>query len=387
MITSGRSSAGSFSVGAYTSNDCINWTAYGANPIFSPSGVAGTWDYGSVAVRTVLWDAATALWHIFYEGFGTAGYEVGVSCIGHATAPVLLGPWTRDQANPIATRDQIPGIAGGAQLYLPCVRKDAGIWYMFFNAGAAGDEDVYRYKAASIDGPWAYDGKAADNGGVGGGILADPWIINIDGVWWMYTWNSVGGVVNIHYAESLGGTWEYHGNMTYGGSITGYRPTIVQVGGRILCYLQDTVVQNIDLFVPSFDAAVLLNHSIFQARYQLDCGNDWGTFDILSSGARRYYSALNTGGSLATIGVASGAVGAEVDKPILVMPTTGGDPYFPNNFRLGSATGPRYLSGEGSPEGAVIAPVGSIYTRTDGGAGATLYVKETGTGNTGWVAK
>lgn len=51
-------------------------------------------------------------------------------------------------------------------------------------------------------------------------------------------------------------------------------------------------------------------------------------------------------------------------------------------------TGSVFLaSGSGSPEGVVTAAVGSIYTRTDGGAGTTLYVKESGTGNTGWVAK
>jgi hypothetical protein len=43
--------------------------------------------------------------------------------------------------------------------------------------------------------------------------------------------------------------------------------------------------------------------------------------------------------------------------------------------------------GSGSPEGAVTAPVGAIYSRTDGGAGTSFYVKESGTGNTGWVAK
>ena len=43
--------------------------------------------------------------------------------------------------------------------------------------------------------------------------------------------------------------------------------------------------------------------------------------------------------------------------------------------------------GSGTPEGAVTAPVGSLFTRTDGGAGTTLYVKESGAGNTGWVAK
>jgi hypothetical protein len=46
-----------------------------------------------------------------------------------------------------------------------------------------------------------------------------------------------------------------------------------------------------------------------------------------------------------------------------------------------------WLSGSGSPEGSSTANVGSIYSRTDGGASTTLYVKESGTGNTGWVAK
>lgn len=46
-----------------------------------------------------------------------------------------------------------------------------------------------------------------------------------------------------------------------------------------------------------------------------------------------------------------------------------------------------WYSGEGTPEGAVTASVGALFTRTDGGAGSTLYVKESGTGNTGWVAK
>jgi len=44
-------------------------------------------------------------------------------------------------------------------------------------------------------------------------------------------------------------------------------------------------------------------------------------------------------------------------------------------------------SGTGSPEGIVAGAVGSMWTRTDGGIGSTLYIKESGTGNTGWVAK
>lgn len=47
----------------------------------------------------------------------------------------------------------------------------------------------------------------------------------------------------------------------------------------------------------------------------------------------------------------------------------------------------RILSGTGSPEGVVIANQGSLFLRTDGGSSTSFYVKESGTGNTGWVAK
>lgn len=43
--------------------------------------------------------------------------------------------------------------------------------------------------------------------------------------------------------------------------------------------------------------------------------------------------------------------------------------------------------GTGSPEGVVTANIGSTYRRLDGGASTSFYIKESGTGNTGWVAK
>jgi hypothetical protein len=46
------------------------------------------------------------------------------------------------------------------------------------------------------------------------------------------------------------------------------------------------------------------------------------------------------------------------------------------------------VKGSGSPELNIIAPVGSVYLRTDGGVtGTTFYVKEAGTGATGWAGK
>lgn len=46
-----------------------------------------------------------------------------------------------------------------------------------------------------------------------------------------------------------------------------------------------------------------------------------------------------------------------------------------------------WTSGTGTPEGVVTAAIGSLFTRTDGGASTTLYCKESGSGNTGWAAK
>jgi hypothetical protein len=43
--------------------------------------------------------------------------------------------------------------------------------------------------------------------------------------------------------------------------------------------------------------------------------------------------------------------------------------------------------GNGSPETVYSAQPGSLYLRKDGSAGTCLYVKESGTGNTGWIAK
>lgn len=62
----------------------------------------------------------------------------------------------------------------------------------------------------------------------------------------------------------------------------------------------------------------------------------------------------------------------------------------PNLFQgalmLGSTTGPIIKSGTGTPEGVEAAPVGSVFLRTNGAPGTTMYAKTTGAGNTGWAA-
>ena len=74
------------------------------------------------------------------------------------------------------------------------------------------------------------------------------------------------------------------------------------------------------------------------------------------------------------------------------IPSTG---IVKDNFRTDNITQQDYTkfpihyegSGSGSPEGVVLAGVGSVWYRNNGGANTSLYIKESGTTNTGWVAK
>lgn len=64
----------------------------------------------------------------------------------------------------------------------------------------------------------------------------------------------------------------------------------------------------------------------------------------------------------------------------------------PGIFRLNDGTsgagiflGPTLLAGTASPEASITARIGSLFMRADGSTTTALYLKETGTGNTGWA--
>lgn len=52
----------------------------------------------------------------------------------------------------------------------------------------------------------------------------------------------------------------------------------------------------------------------------------------------------------------------------------------------GQQAGNDVFVGTGTPEGAITAGIGTLYLRQDGTSNSVLYVKETGTGSTGWKA-
>ena len=106
----------------------------------------------------------------------------------------------------------------------------------------------------------------------------------------------------------------------------------------------------------------------------------WGGIRVTNSGGSPYlihwgnYIIGNGAGSIIYTNTSTVAVGMSYEST-----TANANP-------LSFTSGAAILSGSATPEGAVTAKVGSLYMRSDGSTGTTLYVKESGTGNTGWVA-
>ena len=104
----------------------------------------------------------------------------------------------------------------------------------------------------------------------------------------------------------------------------------------------------------------------------------------LVDGSHAWYvsSASGSGGNVITwtqvLGTSS-AGNVTVNTGNLVIGTSGKGISLPGGIT--------WTSGSGSPEGVVTAPVGSLYSRSDGGVLTSLYVKQSGSGNTGWAGK
>lgn len=75
------------------------------------------------------------------------------------------------------------------------------------------------------------------------------------------------------------------------------------------------------------------------------------------------------------------------DSTALTLPTSGTVASFVSNRMAIGSTAVIITAGNGSPEGAVAAPVGSIYLRLNGSTSTTLYVKTLGDDLNGWTPK
>lgn len=342
MLTTGRKANGSFSIGLYTSTDGIsNWTAYGGNPVFSP-GSSGQWDDGSVGTPFLLWSEAEQLWHMFYEAFDTVGYELGVPAIGHATASDLAGTWTRDAKNPILKTTDYAWIGVSNDVYHPCVIEHNGTYHLFFNGGAIGYEDVGHASAPSLYGPWTPTANPviprADLGTGDHATCSDPFIWKYGDQFYMYLWDSIGGTCHLFYASEseFPKTWRRDGYVNFVSSTIPVRLSPAVINGEFVVFGQNTgTYDTVMMYRAGSVNALGLIEAIYKKRKQFACGSEWGSVDMTgAAGARKAFIALNTGGTLATIGTASGTAGSETEKPVFAMATAAGAA----SFGFGGAT-------------------------------------------------
>jgi hypothetical protein len=102
---------------------------------------------------------------------------------------------------------------------------------------------------------------------------------------------------------------------------------------------------------------------------------DNGTVFELTSAASHSTTISSTAGSLVL--KSQGVMGLQSTAGTYTIEVWTG------TLRLGGSGGPVIARGTGTPEGNTTAPTGSMFLDT----GGSLYFKESGSGNTGWVAK
>jgi hypothetical protein len=229
--------------------------------------------------------------------------------------------------------------------------------------------------------------------------------------------------------DGTGGQSQYNVfiNWRFGKCATGYQQKAANGTRQIACYYEGStngqtptagstgcLVTSGDTFraigcvFQGFDTLVDLSanegHELVSARFEV-----WTTQAVILRGGAGAQGARITGegdntlmGSVGTgIVLSSGVIDPMIDVYLIGVATKVTDNgatrptirvFNPTQInvlqqlQLGSLTGPTVTYGTGSPQSVVTAPVGSVFVRTDGGASTTLYVKESGTGNTGWVA-
>jgi hypothetical protein len=105
--------------------------------------------------------------------------------------------------------------------------------------------------------------------------------------------------------------------------------------------------------------------------------NRFGLAQIIGGGALTYYFRVDP--AHLYLADDAGTVTAEIVRP------TGAATF--RSVRTGGPGGAQWSSGAGIPNGAVVGSPGDLYSNTNGGAGTTLWAKESGVAtNTGWVA-
>jgi GH43 family beta-xylosidase len=183
--------------------------------------------------HSIIRDAA-GTWHLFGITDTEPPHAGGEQSFGHATAPSLTGPWTR-QAPALTASPAY----GETYLWAPHVIRDGSTYYMFYSGGGSDPNDTAINLATSTDlvtwtrrpqGPLFRDGHLA----------RDPFITRVGTTWVMYytaTETPTGGANLVLYRTSTDlVTWSarrvaYRDPATLAMGHTTESPQVVAQGG------------------------------------------------------------------------------------------------------------------------------------------------------------
>lgn len=180
-------------------------------------------------------------------------------------------------------------------------------------------------------------------------------------------------VVNSHFVN-----WDYDVRLSAGTNVWTFTGCVFSgaTTTAINYILSDAAVTSLHIVINGnyFGANLGGAYAVYLSQLTANPGNLQATItgNMFRSGITNslYYSAAS--GPLTYLGNNDYSVNADI--PL------GG------NFRTVLPQG-FIQTGTGSPLGVVAAQVGTLFLRTDGGATSTLYIKESGAGTAGWVAK
>ena len=112
-------------IGYATSPDGLAWKRMSPRPVLSPE---QPWEKVAVMCPTVIWDAQTKLFRMWYSG----GEQYEPDALGYATSPDGLA-WTRHESNPVFRPD--PNSAWEKAKVTAAQVEKRGDWYLMFYIG------------------------------------------------------------------------------------------------------------------------------------------------------------------------------------------------------------------------------------------------------------
>lgn len=136
FYTSFRSANEPMAIGYAMSEDGMNWVKYENNPVFTGSGIDGSFDeFGVNAAAVMVEEDGT--WVMYYNGNSEPGLPPFGKSIGRATASGPTGPWTRDD-EPVLSAGSLRRWDGSFIFPSSIVKTEDGLYHLYYSANGTG---------------------------------------------------------------------------------------------------------------------------------------------------------------------------------------------------------------------------------------------------------